>query len=138
MYQCSSACAIPDTRNEYLYITGNRIVYNSKQVSQYSPQGVLADPPHLITGRWDHACAGFYDDLDNFVLLVVGGLSDDDSDGYIDFLASTEIFKVGISSRWTEVSPLPYKPEGSRATTVNNLVYLTGEDGDTGRSHRFY
>ena len=47
---------------------------------------------------------------------------------YIGPTASTEIFEVGFSSQWTEVSPLPYKMLGPRATTVNNLIYLTGED----------
>ena len=47
---------------------------------------------------------------------------------YIETLDSTEIFKVGVSSGWTEVSPLPLTLTYPRASTVNNLVYLTGED----------
>ena len=124
----SKSCGIPDTRNEFLYITGNRIVYSSKQVTQYAQQGFTADLPDLITGRWDHACAGYNDDQDHFVLLVVGGRSDDDFDGYIDSLSSTEIYKVGVSFQWTEVSALPYELYGVRASTVTKRIYLTGED----------
>ena len=97
-------------------------------MTQYAQQGFTADLPDLITGRWDHACGGYHDDLDHFVLLVVGGRSDDDYDGYIDSLSSTEIYKVGVSSQWTEVSALPSNLYGVRASTVNNLIYLTGGD----------
>ena len=90
-------------------------------MTKYGPEGFIADLPDLITGRWDHACAGYYDDLDHFVLLVVGGHGD-------DYLSSTEIFQVGISSQWTEVSPLPYSLHGARATTLNNVIYLTGDE----------
>lgn len=93
-------------------------------MSKYGPEGFQADLPELITGRWKHACAGYYDEQDHFVLLVVGGVT---NDGGIDYLSSTEIYKVGVSSHWTEVSALPYKLLSSRASTLNNLVYLTGE-----------
>ena len=97
-------------------------------MTQYAQQGFTADLPDLITGRWDHACAGYNDDQDHFVLLVVGGRSDDDFDGYIDSLSSTEIYKVGVSFQWTEVSALPYELYGVRASTVTKRIYLTGED----------
>ena len=41
-------------------------------MSQYGPEGYLKDLPVLITGRHNHACAGYYRE-DNFVLLVAGG-----------------------------------------------------------------
>lgn len=44
-------------------------------MSLYGPNGFEADLPELISGRWNHACAGYYDDLDYFVLLVVGGIN---------------------------------------------------------------
>ena len=78
----SGSCAIPDTRNEFLYVTGNHYDNyntNSKQVTQYGPGGFIADLPELKMGRWDHACAGYYDDLDHFVLLVAGGMADTDA-----------------------------------------------------------
>ena len=126
----SKSCGIPDTRNEFLYITGNdKEVNNSKQVSQYGPEGFIADLPELITGRWDHACAGYYDDMDNFVLLVAGGIPDyTTSPMPNEPTRSTEIFEVGVSSQWTEVSLLPHRKMGPRATTLNNVIYLTGQE----------
>ena len=92
-------------------------------MSQYGPEGFIADLPDLVNGRWDHACAGFHDDEDQFVLLVAGGrtLSAQPTD-------STEILKVGLSSNWTAVPPLPHGLVGLKATTVNNLIYLVGEE----------
>ena len=93
-------------------------------MTQYGPEGFIADLPDLIRGREEHACAGYYDDLDHFVLLVVGGHGDG------DYLSSTEIFQVGVSSQWTEVSALPYRIlVAPRATTVNNVIYITGKEG---------
>ena len=77
----SLSCAIPDTRNEFLYITGSLAWLGhlgTKQVTQYGPEGFIADLPQLITGRNHHACAGYNNDQDNFVLLVHGGFDDDD------------------------------------------------------------
>ena len=65
----SASCAIPDTRDETLYITG-RAYSDFNKVQQYGPEGFIADLPDLITGRSNHACAGYYDDQDHFVLLV--------------------------------------------------------------------
>ena len=44
-----------------------------------------------------------------------------------DYLSSTEIFGVQVSSQWTEISPLPYRLYDPRATTVENKeIFLTG------------
>ena len=72
------SCAIPDPRNEFLYITGSG---NPKQVSQYGLEGFIEDLPELNIGRNDHACAGYYDDTDHFILLVMGGV-----EGESDFI----------------------------------------------------
>ena len=69
----SDSCVISEPRNEFLYLTGNYYGSYSKKVSQYGPQGFLADLPELITGRGYHACTGYYDGSYNFVLLVAGG-----------------------------------------------------------------
>ena len=69
---CSETCGIPDSRNDHLYMTGNWYGYLSNQVTQYGPEGYLADLPLLNTGRHNHACAGYYTD-DNIVLMVAGG-----------------------------------------------------------------
>ena len=71
-------CGIPDTRNEYFYITGNTTgksedIWN--QVAKFDPNGFIEFLPNLKTGRRDHACAGYYDAQDRFVLLVAGGLT---------------------------------------------------------------
>ena len=42
------------------------------------------------------------------------------------FTASTEIYEVGVSSQWREVSPLPNKMNEAAAVTLNNKIYLTG------------
>ena len=43
-------------------------------MSQYdASEGFRADLPELVTGRYSHACSGYYDG-DNLVLLVTGGL----------------------------------------------------------------
>ena len=77
---CSFSCGIPDTRTEFLYITGSKEYnsINSKQVTQYGPGGFRADLPKLLTGRGYHACAGYYDG-DHYVLLVAGGTDNHES-----------------------------------------------------------
>ena len=81
----SKSCAIPDTRNEWLYLTGHDDLSGSeisRQVTKYSGDGFQEDLPPLKTGRKDHACSGFYDDQDYFVLLVAGGKEDKSNSGY--------------------------------------------------------
>ena len=85
MYVCPpsrDSCSIADTRNELLYLTGHCHFFNgschnsshkSSQVTQYSFNGSRVDLPDLNTGRYDHACSGYYNQQDQFVLLVVGG-----------------------------------------------------------------
>ena len=54
-----SACAIPDT--DTVVITGgdddNNPIHTT--VSRYDVEGWVEDLPELITGRYDHACAGY-------------------------------------------------------------------------------
>ena len=75
------SCGIPDTRNDFLYLTGGGNCYggcNTKLVTKYDAAGYLEDLPELITGRHFHACAGYYSQRGNFVLLVAGGRVTDD------------------------------------------------------------
>ena len=69
---------IKDSRNEWLYLTGQADLSSgiSRQVSKYSGEGFLQDLPPLKTGRKEHACSGYYNEEDNFVLLVAGGMED--------------------------------------------------------------
>ena len=140
-------CGIPDSRNEYLYITGrieqgrgNKDEVGNK-VAKFGPNGFIEFLPSLKTGRTNHVCAGYYNSQDNFVLLVAGG-RDNIRGGpttnvkysilkilfmfFTAFTASTEIFEVGVSSQWREVSPLPQGLVQAKAVTLNNKVYLTG------------
>ena len=72
---CSQPCGIPDTRQEYFYITGNitgsEDIWN--KVARFGPNGFIDFLPNLNAGRNGHACAGYYDAQDHFVLLVAGG-----------------------------------------------------------------
>lgn len=82
-------CGIPDTSNEYLYITGNItgvIGDRWNRVAKYGQDGFIEFLPNLNTGRIDHACAGYYNAENNFVLLVVGGV--DTSYGKLSFYGS--------------------------------------------------
>ena len=71
----SSSCGIPDSKNEFLYITGHwESTFSFKQVIKYDPNGKLDELPELKTGRFNHACAGYYQE-DNFVLIIAGGMN---------------------------------------------------------------
>ena len=74
---CSQPCGIPDTRQEYFYITGNitgsEDIWN--RVVRFGPNGFIEFLPSLKTDRTRHACAGYYNAQDHFVLLVAGGQS---------------------------------------------------------------
>ena len=127
--------------NQFLYLTGD--LQNSQQVTQYGPDGSSKDLAGLNTGRFDHGCAGYYKEQDNFVLLVVGGVGFDRGETESHFysfnscitfdpetLSSTEVFEVGSSLVWETISPLPNELslKGLRAASVDNQIYLTGEE----------
>ena len=64
---------MPDTRTEFLFITGQHSDSDYKKVTQYGPEGFRAELPELGRGRRYHACGGYYDREDHFVLLVADG-----------------------------------------------------------------
>ena len=69
-------CGIPDTRSEYFYISGNttgNIGDLLNHVAKFGPDGFIEFLPNLNTGRKQHACSGYFNAQDNFVLLVAGG-----------------------------------------------------------------
>ena len=71
-----AACAITDTRNGHLYLAAHSDYYNHyyyNKVSKYGPEGFLEELPDLNKRRVDCACAGYYNQDDRFVLLVIGG-----------------------------------------------------------------
>ena len=51
------ACAIPDPDTDTVVITGGW--WTQTTVSRYSVRGWQEDLPGLITGRRNHACAGY-------------------------------------------------------------------------------
>ena len=67
------ACPIPEPNNQFLYLTGNWYDSSSSKVSKYGLGGFLEELPPLTKGRWDHACSGYYNEDNKFVLLVTGG-----------------------------------------------------------------
>ena len=109
-------------------------------MTQYSFNGSRVDLPDLNTGRYDHACSGYYNQQDQFVLLVVGGRTSPSGEGGsplliylvinldLDILSSTEVFEVG-RSQWKTLTSFPLPSLwGLRAVTVDNKIYLTGDD----------
>jgi len=123
-YLSYETCGIPDSRNDHLYMTGNWYGYLSNQVTQYGPEGYLADLPLLNTGRHNHACAGYYTE-DNIVLMVAGGRN-----FLTGYLSSTERLEVGVSAAWQEVAQLPVALWGARAVSLdNNILVMGGREG---------
>ena len=138
------SCSITDSRNSYVYITGG-VIYNGameattqRNVTRYSPDGSSKDLPALNTNRFSHACSGYYNQKDHFVLLVVGGKSwvTDGKNGVLfsfysgssDLnLTSTELFEVEISSQWKTLTNSPLRLWVLSAVTIHNKIYVTGD-----------
>ena len=101
----------------------------------YSMSGWKRNLADLNVGRQYHACASYNDRYGHKVnitftfyifmeiifqtYLVTGGFTGNET------TKSTEIFTDGA---WTEVGALPRARNGLRATNVNNMIYLLGED----------
>ena len=56
-----------------------------------------------LTARYSHACGGYYNEQDNFVLLVAGGLTPDYPHGRIEVLLESQRFTVLNKSRGVPV-----------------------------------
>ena len=111
------------------------------KVSRYSRSGLEKYLPSLNTGRYRHGCSSleigekivsqallimtFQNDILTWppiqAYVVVGGL-----DISNNRLASTELLITGEAA-WKRVGPLPVAVRDLRATTVQNIVYATGE-----------
>ena len=151
LQQCSidvlhprEACPIAEPGNQYLYLTGNWYDSTSSKVIKYGLDGFREELPSLNKGRWDHGCAGYYNEDNKFVLLVTGGFVKHKTGGILSIsmlllniklllslrgterTASTEIFKVGVSRAWMDVSSLPSPLGSAQAVSVNNNIYLLG------------
>ena len=88
--------------------------------------------------RYGHACSGYYNQKDHFVLLVVGGKSwvTDGKNGVLfsfysgssDLnLTSTELFEVESSSQWKTLTNSPLHLPTLSAVTIDNKIYVTGD-----------
>jgi len=92
-----------------VFITGG----DTNKVTRYGQYGFLQDMPPLKTARKYHACAGYYNDHNDFVfifsqksltsrsfisqvLLVTGGQGSRSS----SLLSSTELLEVDKSTEW--------------------------------------
>ena len=110
-------------------------------MTKYGLDGFIEELPPLTKGRWDHGCSGYYNEDSKFVLLVTGGFVKTPGEIFFNLnlrviccyyqtgterTSSTEIFKVGVSTSWLEVSPLPSTLASPMAVSVNNNVYLLG------------
>ena len=128
----SDSCAIEDRVEQFLYLTGGD---DQHQVTRYSPSGSAQPLPRLLTGRYDHACAGYRQSDQQLVLLVVGGKTGTGSSR--ERLSSTEIYDPSSSKGWRKVSAtLPHSIVLARATTVRNKIYLLGECQVSGAESR--
>jgi len=122
-HHTENACAIQ--LDEYVVITGGQLnLHGASYVTKYDKNGWIEDLPELNTGRFSHGCAHFYNNLNELVYLVAGGL-DDLSDESGEKLASTEIMVEG-SSYWTTPLNLPNAIEGLVGISVNNQVFMIG------------
>jgi len=132
----SDACAI--TGNGYrkdqlkdgfeldssVILTGGGGYIDNMRVERYDNGGIygglIETLPNLSEPRDRHAC-GSYLRLDGTqVLLVTGGQNKD-----LRTISSTEVL-VRTASAWTASTPLPFAAYGLRATTMNNILYLSG------------
>merc|ERR1711971_1070805 len=100
-------------------------------VTQYQlPDGTETPLTSMGTPRWQHAC-GVYRDADNQqVLLVTGGMG---LGSWNPALSSTEVMTWGtgdVETFWRESSQLPAARIALRATTVNDIIYLTGGEDE--------
>lgn len=130
-HETSNACAIPDDRNQQVYITGGEARSSQDIVSLYGYSGWVKDIVSMNIGRSEHACAGYYSQ-DSLVLLVVGGHSEScrnteycNDNGW---LTSTEIYTVGEPA-WRQVAPLKDSLQKPVAATLDNNIFLTGGRG---------
>ena len=87
-------------------------------VSMYNVGGWQGDLPPLITGRQDHACAG-YTTEGRKILLVTGGMISNQA------LDSTEIFDP-VFGTWTAGAALPTPRGYLKATNFDNRILIVG------------
>jgi len=100
--------------NDFEYVTQYQIHDGTETI--LSPMG---------QPRYHHACGVYLDANNQQVLLVTGGVTEGG-----DFISSTEVasYTAGSQLTWTEVEggQLPTSRAGLRASTVKNVLYVTG------------
>jgi len=113
------ACAIPDTENGEVIITGGK--GNTNLVSVYSEAGWQRDLAPLNTGRSMHAC-GHYVNGKKKLYVVSGGVFTFNGNPGIR-ISSTEIYS---DNAWRLAGNLPETMWGMSAASINNKLLLFG------------
>jgi len=95
-------------------------------VTEYQLNDVTETPlTPLLKPRREHACGSFLNDNGQQVLLVAGGWQ-----AGVGVTSTTEVstYTKGVPLQWREVETgnLPTPRNALRATTVDNIVYVTG------------
>ena len=73
---CRKACGIPLPDTDHIVITGGQQTPNKRaavnRVQIYNISGKVSSPelPSLKQGRFQHACAYYYDDLGQLVSII--------------------------------------------------------------------
>merc|ERR1712002_777218 len=104
----AGACEVADPRNDRVIIIGGS---GSSAVDIYYIDGSVQPLPSLNSDRIWAGCSGYYDEFDNFVLIVTGG-----SPG------ETETLVVDVDTAWN-YDPNCYNPWDFNCADANNEIY---------------
>ena len=89
-------------------------------VTRYTREGKSEELAELLEGRWSHVC-GALASLDSTVLIVAGGATSEGS-----YLASTELFTLGISTSWRRAASLPGPRYAMTSVVLRRELILLG------------
>ena len=151
---CTCTCDSASGHGDDWYDAPGCSRLSSSKVHRYTrDQGWMEDLLDMTVGRYGHGCAAFTVNQEQVrdqrslqfllnafqIYLVAGGcgrwqfLADavSHTDTYrdeecIEYLASTEVYRGGL---WITVEPLPVAVMGVRGASLDNTVYMTGEQG---------
>jgi len=128
-HMTESACAIPDERNDQVYITGGDRENLVSIYTTVSYKGYL--DAQMNIARSEHGCAGYYKN-DKLVLVVAGGRGYNCFDNeYCDdngWTSSTEMYQIGDPA-WRQVAKLDGMLKKPSAVTLDNTIFMTGGSG---------
>jgi len=104
-------------------------LYTRDLVTQYQlSDGKETFLTPMVQQRFAHACGVYLDADDQQVLLVTGGMDEDEN-----LLSSTEVatYTDGIQLAWKEVGELPTARRHLRAVVLDNVIHVTGGKSTT-------